>query len=72
MVSDTETELERARQRIANLQHELDGALAIIAYTAMQAGELRIPRSALMDNYEVRTEHDLASDDHVIKARRRD
>lgn len=70
MVNDSKQEaLERAQARIAHLEAELDGALAVIGYAALQAGELRVPRSALMENYQVSAQEDAVTSEHVFKAR---
>jgi hypothetical protein len=69
---DDSKALELARARIAQLQAELDGAFVVVAYAALQAGELRVPRSALVENhYEVITELDPISLEQIFRARLR-
>jgi hypothetical protein len=69
MNDSNQEELERAQARIAHLQAELDGALTVIAYAALQAGELRVPQSALMERYQVSAQEDPITLERVFKAR---
>jgi hypothetical protein len=67
IVSD---ELDQARQRIIALEAEVDGALGVIGYLAREAGELRIPHGALLENYQVTVTSDPSTDEQVYKARK--
>lgn len=63
--------LEAARKRISELEAEVQGALGVMGYLASEAGELRIPASALLENFEVATTFDERTDERVYRARRR-
>jgi hypothetical protein len=69
MNDSKQAELERAQARIAHLEAELDGAFAVIGYAALQAGELRVPQSALMERYQVSAQEDIATLERLFKAR---